>query len=263
MARNSGSNRLAFVRAASILNACAVEVNLDLSLIRNADAEQEARLRILCQQAVSMLILSRELKTLSKPFVTLSRFRQQSRLFAFACCFGLGLPAAEASFHLMQISQVIGGVNGDTSAQAIELRMRSPGQNFLSLAPKLVVVDATGSNPITLITFSADVVQGNIGSTVLITTPNFKNYTSNPATFHSDFTMNAIPGVLSRRRSSDLSGPIRAHPLVARVWRFLLYRADERRNDQRRARSGKVCRIVAKERLAITSLYRPGNRTEQ
>ena len=57
----------------------------------------------------------------------------------------------------MQISQVIGGVNGDTSAQAIELRMRSPGQNILSLAPKLVVVDATGSNPITLITFSADV----------------------------------------------------------------------------------------------------------
>ena len=99
-----------------------------------------------------------------------------------------------ASFHIMQISQVIGGVNGDTSAQAIELRMRSPGQNFLSQAPKLVVVDATGSNPITLITFGADVAQGNLGSTVLVTTTNFKNYTANPAAFHSDFTFtNAIP----------------------------------------------------------------------
>ncbi len=53
----------------------------------------------------------------------------------------------------MQISQIIGGVNGDTSAQAIELRMRAPGQNFLSNAPKLIVVDATGSNPITLNSF--------------------------------------------------------------------------------------------------------------
>ena len=94
----------------------------------------------------------------------------------------------------MQISQVIGGVNGDTSAQAIELRMRSPGQNFLSQAPKLVVVDATGSNPITLITFGADLAQGNLGSTILVTTPNFKNHTANPAAFQNDFTLtNAIP----------------------------------------------------------------------
>ena len=35
---------------------------------------------------------------------------------------------AHATFHLMQIEQVIGGVNGDTSAQAIQLRMRFAGQ---------------------------------------------------------------------------------------------------------------------------------------
>ena len=35
----------------------------------------------------------------------------------------LGAPPADADFHLMQIEQVIGGVNGDTAAQAIQLRM--------------------------------------------------------------------------------------------------------------------------------------------
>src|SRR5438105_10447925 len=84
-------------------------------------------------------------------------------------------PAAKASFHLMQIYEVIGGVNGDTSAQAIELRMRSPGQNFLANSAKLVVVDATGSNPITLINFGSNVTNGNFGSTILITSPNFQN----------------------------------------------------------------------------------------
>ncbi len=42
----------------------------------------------------------------------------------------LTLPA-QASFHLMQIEQVIGGVNGDTNAQAIQLRMRFAGQNLV------------------------------------------------------------------------------------------------------------------------------------
>ena len=32
---------------------------------------------------------------------------------------------ASATFHLMQIEQVIGGVDGNTGVQAIQLRMRS------------------------------------------------------------------------------------------------------------------------------------------
>src|ERR1700674_1341537 len=103
-------------------------------------------------------------------------------------------PTTKASFHLMQIDEVIGGVNGDTSAQAIELRMRSAGQNSLSNASKLVVVDATGANPVTLIDFASNVAIGNLGSTILIASSNFKNYTANPATFVSDFTLtNTIP----------------------------------------------------------------------
>ncbi|MEY2540089.1 MAG: hypothetical protein QOG67_3829 [Verrucomicrobiota bacterium] len=108
--------------------------------------------------------------------------------------FSVCVPAAKASFHLMQIYEVIGGVNGDTTAQAIELRMRTSGQNFLSNAPKLVVVDATGANPITLINFGSDVAIGNLGSTVLITSATFKNYTASPGTFANDFTLtNLIP----------------------------------------------------------------------
>jgi Dockerin type I domain len=97
-----------------------------------------------------------------------------------------------ASFHLMQIQGLIAGVDGNTDAQAIQLRMRAPGQNLLNTgAPngpaKLVVRDATGSNPVTLITFASNVSIANAGSTVLITTADFANYTD--PTLVSDFTM--------------------------------------------------------------------------
>jgi hypothetical protein len=58
----------------------------------------------------------------------------------------LALPA-KASFHLMQIEQVIGGVNGDTTAQAVQLRMRVAGQNQVDGA-ELVAFDPAGNNPI-------------------------------------------------------------------------------------------------------------------
>ena len=55
-----------------------------------------------------------------------------------ACCLITALlgvlalqPAAHATFHLMQIEQVIGGVNGDTTAQAIQLRMRARASKLL------------------------------------------------------------------------------------------------------------------------------------
>ena len=41
---------------------------------------------------------------------------------------------AEAAFHIMKIEQIIGGVNGDTSAQAIQLRMIQAGQNVMGSA---------------------------------------------------------------------------------------------------------------------------------
>ena len=99
--------------------------------------------------------------------------------------------SAEANFHLMQIEQVIGGVNGDTTAQAVQLRMRDPGENVLSSA-KLWVHDATGSNPILLIDFLTNVPNGISGSRVLISSASFNTQTT-PTTVN-DFTLtNLIP----------------------------------------------------------------------
>ena len=74
------------------------------------------------------------------------------RSLAVAIFLGVSSSPAHASFHLMEIEQVIGGVNGDTNAQAIQLRMRSGGQGFIT-GLSLVAYDASGSNPVTLITF--------------------------------------------------------------------------------------------------------------
>ena len=108
-----------------------------------------------------------------------------------------GLVAALSSgveadlFHLMQIEQVIGGVNGDTSVQAIQLRMRSVGQNQLA-GTKLVVRDATGSNPVLLFDFPVSVPNGAEGARVLIASPSFTAHTTPTAIL--DFIMtNNIP----------------------------------------------------------------------
>ena len=104
---------------------------------------------------------------------------------------GLLAESASASFHLMQIEQVIGGVNGDTTAQAIQLRMRGSLQNLVAAA-RIRAFDANGLNPITVINIGANVPNGGPGVHVLITSTNFDALTS-PATT-PDFTMtNLIP----------------------------------------------------------------------
>jgi hypothetical protein len=100
-------------------------------------------------------------------------------------------PPADATFHLMQIEQVIGGVNGDTSAQAIQLRMRFNGQGGVSQA-RLVAHDAAGQNPVVVIDFMSDVTPEVQGGWILITSPGFAADTTPTAV--PDFTMtNVIP----------------------------------------------------------------------
>lgn len=77
-----------------------------------------------------------------------------------------------ASFHLIQIEQVIGGVNGDTSAQAIQLRLRFPGENLLEFA-RLVAWDNEGLNPITIVDFTQSVPGAALGARVLVASPAF------------------------------------------------------------------------------------------
>jgi glucose/arabinose dehydrogenase len=102
-----------------------------------------------------------------------------------------GARTAQATFHLMQIEQVIGGVNGDNTAQAIQLRMRLGGQNLLAPA-RIRVFDAAGLNPIVIVNFGVSVPNGAVGSRVLIASANFSTVTTPAAA--PDFTMtNLIP----------------------------------------------------------------------
>ncbi len=117
--------------------------------------------------------------------------RRTTKVFVAAGLVAALSSGVEATFHFMQIEQVIGGVNGDTTAQAVQLRMRSLGQNLLGGA-KLWVHDATGSNPVLLIDFLTSVPIGAAGARVLITSPNF-NTTTTPTAI-PDFTLtNLIP----------------------------------------------------------------------
>ena len=85
----------------------------------------------------------------------------------------LALPGtAFASFHLMQIEQVTGGVLGDQTQQAIQLRMRSAFQNNVQFA-RVVVVDAAGANPVIVVDMGNMVTHNAQGDRVLIATAAF------------------------------------------------------------------------------------------
>lgn len=97
------------------------------------------------------------------------------------------LPASgSASFHNMQIEQVIGGVNGDVTQQAIQLRMRFAGQNLVSQA-RLRAWNAAGASPVTILTIPGNVANSAAGSRVLITSAAFAPHGPTP-----DFTMTAL-----------------------------------------------------------------------
>ena len=96
-----------------------------------------------------------------------------------------------ATFHLMQIEQVIGGVNGDPTMQAIQLRMRSAFQNFVGPS-RVRAWDASGANPVLVIDMNHDVTNGQSGDRVLIVSANLAQAT-NPVVV-GDFVMsNLIP----------------------------------------------------------------------
>ncbi len=95
----------------------------------------------------------------------------------------LALPgSAHAAFHLMEIEQVIGGVNGDTSAQAVQLKMRLAGQQFLSGNAQLVVRDAAGMNPVTLSIFPLPNKASGACRELLLATAEFEFKTNPPLT---------------------------------------------------------------------------------
>jgi hypothetical protein len=97
--------------------------------------------------------------------------RLRPHLSALALTFFATAPAA-ATFHLMQIEQVIGATCGDVSQQAIQLRMRAAGQNLVASA-SIYAYDAAGANSVLLLDLASNVSTGVTGSRVLLTTAAF------------------------------------------------------------------------------------------
>lgn len=95
-------------------------------------------------------------------------------IIGLVLCLAVG--NAFAARHLMQIEQVIGGIDGDADAQAVQLRLRSGGQNRVS-GFAIMAFDAAGENPIVLITFPADALNGSGGDRILAGTQAFADAT--------------------------------------------------------------------------------------
>lgn len=103
--------------------------------------------------------------------------------------------SAPAAFHVMQIEQIIGGLNGDVTAQAIQLRMRSGGQSFVG-SGRLRAWDINGANPVLLVDMTTSVANGSTGDTVLIASTSFNSIMTAAygASYVKDFTLtNLIP----------------------------------------------------------------------
>jgi hypothetical protein len=154
---------------------------------------------------------------------------------------GLLLAAtAHASFHIMQIEQVIGGVGGDTNAQAIQLRMRSSFQNQMQLS-RINVRDASGANPILVVDMTHPVANSNTGDRVLIASAGM----ASDLALTPDFVMtNLDTPELPRRGEPHLRGR-RRHDLLARELgrcRLLGHGRGEHHQRRRRQRESGVRR---------------------
>lgn len=117
----------------------------------------------------------------------------------------IGPDLTRASYHLMEIQQVIGGVEGNTAAQAVQLRMREARQEMVAQS-RIRAFDAQGNNPVVLITFDANVTNAQMGESILITSGEFDGLTDPPAA--ADFAMtNRIPDSHLAAGSLTFEGP--------------------------------------------------------
>ncbi|REJ82720.1 MAG: hypothetical protein DWQ36_20015 [Acidobacteria bacterium] len=114
------------------------------------------------------------------------------RLAVVLCASLLGFlvlsPPAAGSFHLMQIEQAIGGICGDVTAQAVQLRMRAAGQNLVDNRA-IDALDANSQNAVAVVDFDADVANAALGARILVATPAFEAATGLTA----DFVASPIP----------------------------------------------------------------------
>jgi Protein of unknown function (DUF1573) len=103
-------------------------------------------------------------------------------------------PSGFATFHLIQVEQVIASLDGNTSAQAIQLRMRAPGQFDMSQT-RLRVWNSSGTQPVVVLDIDGDVTRDATGSRILLATQTFTDIVRlTSPTFTPDFMIiNPIP----------------------------------------------------------------------
>ena len=107
----------------------------------------------------------------------------------FVASLGFGISSGRANFHVMQVEQVIGSVEGNTSAQAIMLRLRSGGQNVVTNG-QLKAYDANGANPVTLWNVAVtSPANSAAGANVLFTSTAFDSLMASVPGYSKDFNL--------------------------------------------------------------------------
>jgi hypothetical protein len=97
------------------------------------------------------------------------KIRLAAALAAALASLAVGVPAASATFHLIQVREVYPGSTASPNAEFVELQMWAPAQNFVNSYAIRVYGPSgavTGEG-----VFSADVANGATQSTVLAETP--------------------------------------------------------------------------------------------
>lgn len=85
-----------------------------------------------------------------------------------------GDPESPAAFHLVEITKIMVGFNGDTDIQAVEMKMLGPGENLLSTMA-IATYNGAGVKQATLGTFAASVPNALTGDNVLCATAKFRD----------------------------------------------------------------------------------------
>jgi hypothetical protein len=81
--------------------------------------------------------------------------------------------ASPQAFHLNEIDKILVGYNGDMTIQAVEIKMITSGENFVS-GMSIAVYDSTGTLVANLGTFGSSVPNGAAGDRILCATEGFQ-----------------------------------------------------------------------------------------
>jgi hypothetical protein len=85
-----------------------------------------------------------------------------------------GDPESPAAFHLVEVSKIMVGFNGDTDIQAVELKMIAGAENLVT-AMEIATYNGAGVKQATLGTFAASVPNALNGDNILCATAKFRD----------------------------------------------------------------------------------------